>query len=155
MNTELLERIADHIEAVPESWDLSQWAWTADSRDLCDTVGCVAGWAVMLTDPELRYRVATEPFEYENYAWEPQARELLELTADQASALFASGRWWGTQMHRGGYEPLERVNLIEHDAERGHYYVPLDCVPAKAAAEILRGVASGLISLDGVGGDDD
>lgn len=153
MNTELLERIADHIEAMPESWDLSQWAWPADERDLCDTVGCVAGWAVMLTDDELRRKVLHSPWEMEGFDWESSATKLLELDEGDAHILFSSGRWWGTQMKAGGFEPTDGCRFVE--CEGGGWYVHLDAVPAKAAAEILRALASGVIRIDHRLADDD
>lgn len=44
VNSELLERIADHIEAEPEHFDMQFW----EAEFGCGTVCCIAGWAVRL-----------------------------------------------------------------------------------------------------------
>jgi len=61
--TQLLEAIADHIEAHPEAYDQGSWCYTTGSMassenklDIldkmglndCNTRGCIAGWAVAL-----------------------------------------------------------------------------------------------------------
>jgi len=44
-NAELAWRVLDHIDAHPEQWNQGQWIGEAE----CGTVGCFAGWAVMLS----------------------------------------------------------------------------------------------------------
>lgn len=44
-NAELAHRVLDHIKADPESWDQASWY----RKTHCGTVGCFAGWAVMLS----------------------------------------------------------------------------------------------------------
>lgn len=44
-NAELAYRVLDHIDAHPEQWDQGHWVAEAE----CGTVGCFAGWAVMLS----------------------------------------------------------------------------------------------------------
>lgn len=144
MNTELLLRVADHIEAMPESFDLAYWARPAAQDDICDTVACVAGWTVMIADPMVRLAVIKRPERMGGvFPWQETARCYLELTGRQASNLFVSGAWWAHQMHVFGFEAKdgEEFDNPEH--------IDLEQVPAKAAAAIVRGVAEGLISLDG------
>jgi hypothetical protein len=52
LNTVLLERTADYIEAHPEHFDMESWVscsafWNEASR--CGTTACIAGTSVMLT----------------------------------------------------------------------------------------------------------
>jgi hypothetical protein len=49
MNWKLLSQIADHIEANPKSFDMETWA----EEHSCGTIGCIAGWAIMLTQPDV------------------------------------------------------------------------------------------------------
>ena len=44
-NAQLAYMVLDHIDAHPEQWDQGHWVGQAD----CGTVGCFAGWAVMLS----------------------------------------------------------------------------------------------------------
>lgn len=148
MNKELMHRVADHIDSMPDSFDLSRWAMPADDRDICDTVGCVAGWAVMLSDPLIRVAVVASNFNdkaadvLEDFEWKNAAMRYLDLDEADADTIFTSSEWWATQMHRFGFEP-------DDDRLWDKRYIALERVPAKAAAEILRGVADGFIILDG------
>jgi hypothetical protein len=146
MNTELLLRVADHIEANPESFQMETWAAPAPDVNICDTVGCVAGWTVMLTEPAARQLVSRGAARMERFAWAVHAAKALDINAYQAEVLFTSSTWWGHQMHVLGFDPEDGYEIVEIDD--GHYSAH-DGVTAKAAAAILRGVAEGLISLDG------
>lgn len=148
MNRELLLRVADHIDNFPDSFELSWWAQPArelagHEHDVCDTVGCVAGWAVMVMDPTIRLAVVTGNLSEEAFDFETEARAFLELDIDQATILFTSNRWWGAQMKRFGIEPREGFDEWNED------YVALDAVPPKAASTILRALAEGEITLGG------
>lgn len=101
-NTELLKRTLNHIEAHPEEWDQEYWA----RRTLCGTSYCFAGTAVVLSGlplawrdvdaddygvdaDELAHNVIDEGEVGDSIA--TAARDLLELTADQADRLFYPG----------------------------------------------------------------
>lgn len=152
MNTELLLRVADHIEAFPESFDLGWWAApTTESNhpeNVCDTVGCVAGWAAMLADPLLRVSIASGEIDPDLIEFSPEARKHLEIDDQEADTLFVSNRWWAHMMKCFGFE--------SDGLSRDEDWVSLEDVPAKAAAHILRELAQGNISLAGDwDGDDD
>jgi hypothetical protein len=73
MNTELLKKVADHIDRHPDAYDQSQWSyiqWTDADESIaeslepgeykvlsdpteCGTRACIAGWVCWL-DPEIR-----------------------------------------------------------------------------------------------------
>lgn len=48
-NAELAYRVLDHIDANPEQWRQGEWIGEAE----CGTVGCFAGWAVLLSGGRL------------------------------------------------------------------------------------------------------
>lgn len=82
INTDLLQRTLEHIEAHPEEWDQTVWA--------CETSACFAGHAVWLSglatvDDEVT--VADGSAKHVGAA----AEELLGLTPLQSAELFASG----------------------------------------------------------------
>lgn len=47
-NAELAYRALDHIDAHPEQWRQDRWIGKSD----CGTVGCFAGWTVLLSGAE-------------------------------------------------------------------------------------------------------
>jgi hypothetical protein len=47
-NAELAYLVLDHIDAHPEQWNQGRWIGKAE----CSTVGCFAGWAVILSGAE-------------------------------------------------------------------------------------------------------
>lgn len=143
MNRQLLHRIADHIDAMPESFDLSLWADKAPKANICDTVGCVAGWAVMISEPITRQAVALGAISLDHFPWDARATKALDLPAREADTLFASNAWWGTHMRAFGFEPADGWDDWDDD------YVALGAVTPKAAAHILRALADGEINLGG------
>lgn len=48
-NAQLAYMVLDHIDAHPEQWQQGQWIGNAE----CGTVGCFAGWAVLLSGGHL------------------------------------------------------------------------------------------------------
>lgn len=52
VNSELLNKIADQIEAHPESFNMGTWA----QKDAdCGTQYCIAGWAIVKGTPKLHH----------------------------------------------------------------------------------------------------
>jgi len=110
LNRALLLKVADYIERHPDKYDQSAWMGvpvkagdrtlismagydpkTAKEAVSCDTVGCVAGWAVFLTD-RAQYR---ELFELEDdgyLSWLTAGRAALGLSEVASLWLFASYR---------------------------------------------------------------
>lgn len=88
MNVELLERVKAHILEDPRRLDMELWIqdkmYGPDSPP-CGTVGCIAGWAVELTEggaAHFRSSYITE-----------EARKLLDLTFQQSGTLFHTDSW--------------------------------------------------------------
>ena len=126
MNTDLLRRIADAIEAEPHRFDFSDWYhWStapddaevlneaeAFARGECGTTACIAGWAVYLKGETPKY-----------WAVEHRAQALLDLTTDEAKTLFfAPSDFWASGSD----------------------------ISAAEAARTLRGLADGALSLTAV-----
>jgi hypothetical protein len=96
-NTELLNRTLKYIETHPKKWNQRHWAsWTE-----CGTAYCFAGWTVALAHPGASpdfsegasqdgettgYIVVDD----ESYDIEAMATGLLDLSQEQADALFCA-----------------------------------------------------------------
>jgi hypothetical protein len=85
MNIELLQRIADRIDAEPQLFDMSYF----EKVKKCGTAHCIGGWAEALHDPPLP---ALEGCKYS-----PGQREL-QLDADEAEELFYVRTFWLTHI---------------------------------------------------------
>lgn len=112
INSELIDRIADHIEQHPEVHN--QGSWYGDPRlaldaiqaqkpaaitvresidpDACNTTCCVAGWAAVLADDELFTQVIARserwfPGDHDD-RWIDLGRQLLGIDEDEARLLF-------------------------------------------------------------------
>jgi hypothetical protein len=92
------EAVLDHITMNPESHDQTKWA----VRTECGTAGCFAGWAVMLDGGwELDWFDGNFVGQHTSFAkrtghWagdliHEAAREILELTPQEANVLFYAG----------------------------------------------------------------
>jgi len=151
MNIKLLLRVADHIDEFPDSFHLETWADRAPDANICDTIGCVAGWVVMIQDPEVRVALMSDPnFELECFPWEQTAARHLGISDTEGTVLFTANRWWAERMLELGLEPDRGWD----EGDEG-CWVSLDAVPAKAASTILRELAAGRISLNFVWNPDD
>ena len=82
-NRELLERVAQRIEAFPEHYDQGLWMTDSEDRHLdegddasCGTHACIAGWAVIEAGEKIPAK------------WEDVGAELLGLTHNEAKVLF-------------------------------------------------------------------
>jgi hypothetical protein len=78
MNVRLLRRVAKHILEEPKRLDMEKIAENVEGRDSppCGTVGCIAGWACMLTGSSVK-----------RADW-GKGRRLIGLDGDQAYRLF-------------------------------------------------------------------
>lgn len=116
MNTELLLRVRDHILAEPRRLNMSRWAQparpgnkvkiqyelgeqisdensvkrlTARTAPPCETVACIAGWAVTLNNPEL-----IKGLSFYQINWYRRAQAALDLENDLlADRLFYPQYW--------------------------------------------------------------
>ena len=89
MNTALLRKIKQLVLAEPKRVDMEAWAYHCERRNggpPCGTVGCIAGWAVILDQEGKtmaeRYNKAVE---HDFFA---TGKRLLKLTTGQAKRLF-------------------------------------------------------------------
>lgn len=92
----LARRVADHIEANPSVLDMSIYVEFGRG---CGTVGCIAGWAVLLSDGPDAVKLG-DPYEEDDGYWvrhpatgepvsiEERAAELLGLNKMQADYWF-------------------------------------------------------------------
>lgn len=115
MNIKLLRKVQAKARKFPHTFDIGQWASPVkkDQRHPCGTVGCIAGNAVLIAEPEsLRAylklgEVACDP--------EKIATRLLGLTEEQAVRLFFSMRGWPDEFHYAyqfATTAKERANII-------------------------------------------
>ncbi len=102
MNVPLLKRIAKELKAHPEVFNQAQFGRTT-SENACGTVCCIAGMAVLISNPLLYLATITEsssdagiiPTHGRMTGVVPtEAQKLLGLTARQADALFSSSDYW-------------------------------------------------------------
>lgn len=145
-NAELLNKIADRIEAEPLRY--SQGSWVGENRWLveggeeievaCGTTFCVAGWAVIENGGKLVNRRTSWGGKYLGFADRnghrldedevpSYARRVLGLTEDEAGTLF-----------EGSMVPLD-INY--NDPEYNTYDFQIR--RAKAVADALRKIADG------------
>ena len=85
MNTQLLRKIADQIEAEPERYDQTVWIdnlaiMSGVPGETCGTRACIAGWAVMLSKTGRTHGTIKEA-----------AGGLLRLTERESEELFSAG----------------------------------------------------------------
>lgn len=86
----LARKSLEKIKADPAAWD--QKVWLQD--DECGTVGCIAGWATVLSG-DVSQLVLGERKPRNHHLWDrsstyQSARRLLELSEEQAARLFST-----------------------------------------------------------------
>lgn len=118
MNTKLLLKVKRHILAEPKRIDMDIPVSTSEWRHLmppCGTVGCIAGWTVILANRKGREAPTKtwERFESKeiisDYTWQTVRRHairLLRLTDRQATVLFHVPQW--PQEFLDAYEKAKR-----------------------------------------------
>ena len=137
MNTNLMSRIADAIEAEPRAYrqyrfGLSHPFTGEPVPPACDTPACVAGWACWLEDggapcPDARHGISG------------RAEVLLDLTNEDACMLFAAS-WPVAWADRAGVRvaPPQVVRGRFGAPPAGRFFRP----DAKQAVPILRRMAA-------------
>ena len=96
MNTALLLEIRRLILEEPLRLNMRDWSsgiTNAPVRPACDTVACIAGWAVAIDRGGPDLSTATDVLTGYFGDFEYDARCLLELTREQALRLFFVGFW--------------------------------------------------------------
>jgi hypothetical protein len=86
-NAELAYRVLDHIDAHPEQWNQGRWIGKTE----CGTVGCFAGWAVVLSGAEPVIDYGDETGEYGASA---ELDGKADLISDMAERLLRANRWF-------------------------------------------------------------
>jgi hypothetical protein len=97
----LLRKVAAHILEEPRRLKMGDWIETfnpefkEDNIPPCGTQGCIAGWAAVLTDKNIKANdkgILQIPEDYYDDV-ENNAAEALGLTIDQANRLFYFKEW--------------------------------------------------------------
>lgn len=108
MNVPLLRKIQQTILAEPKRLKMSRWLGTVrEGKDNpnCSTVGCIAGWAAVLTAPKgqtIKDTAKKVIRVHGAHNVEDMGREALGLTYEQAVRLFHVWEWPGR--HQEAYE---------------------------------------------------
>ncbi len=145
MNKELLERVAQHIEAEPRRLQMSSWV-EASPKSPCGTTACIAGWAVLLTAPDFDAaldvaRTPTLDDEGADDSWAHEARvlrtvgrededfdqagrELLGIDRQQADRLFYMIGWPAEFV--SGYDGRNAAEAARIAAARIRHFIATD-----------------------------
>lgn len=97
MNIPLLRQIAEKAIEFPETFDMDRWGFTlpSDKAHPCGAVGCIAGTAVVLTEPARFLRLVDNRGD-----WFLAGKNALDLSTREAERLFFTRDWPPTFMHR-------------------------------------------------------
>lgn len=141
MNVKRMHRLADVVEIKHKLFNMADWVSTYERFEdgtECGTTACLAGFAVAEFHPHewrtykaaFKALMATNNKVPDNGHIVEAARELLDLTKDQAERLF---KWsWPYE-----YQEVYTYAKFTNDTKG----------MAKAAASLLRAVADGKVSL--------
>lgn len=125
MNTQEMIRLADFIEKVDDdAFDMSYY-WNPESKSVCGTAGCLAGWHAHMTKKRIGNMV--------HFNWQYEAGRDLGITTTQGQLLFSSAGWWAVA--------LRELGLREGWAE-------FSTITAKEASLVLRALVEGRIKLE-------
>ena len=84
MNVELLLKVKEAIQAVPEKYDQSAF---------CGTAYCIAGYAVAIAEPRLWAAAQNKGFDGEQSVWHAAA-ELLDMPEEEYESLTDPACCW-------------------------------------------------------------
>lgn len=99
INTELLERVKQHILEEPKRFDMHSFVTRVSThapeeiRPACGTTACIAGWAILLDRADRGEAVPRRISSAFYYSVEFRAMELLSLTEKQRRSLFYVSSW--------------------------------------------------------------
>lgn len=92
MNVELLREVQKVILEEPKRFDMRTFAYRMDPKEerspQCGTIGCIAGWAVILT-----HKIPRKPNAQMPNIGRPHGAEALDLTDVEALRLFYVEEW--------------------------------------------------------------
>jgi hypothetical protein len=92
VNVSLLRKVQKHILAEPKRFDMGNFGYLlpeGDGGPKCGTVGCIAGWAVLLDGN----KKAIGTWEVTKLVGEEEGKDSLELTELQKDRLFFLSGW--------------------------------------------------------------
>jgi hypothetical protein len=124
LNVKLLNRVKKHLLEEPKRYYQGWWANKATKEDgfegaappACGTQGCIAGWAVFLTEPKSKWdKIIQKTY---NIDFGRKARKLLGLTVKQGDALFSADnqtKWTGKA---GVKQAVRKIDLLISDPEK-------------------------------------
>lgn len=88
MNVKLLRELQEMFKKNPKCLDMGDWVYHND----CGTVGCIAGWASMITHMR-EFKVSCEIACDDVANPRNEGKKALELNEDQCEALFYTTHW--------------------------------------------------------------
>lgn len=112
LNVKLLEKIKKHLKEEPKRYHQGKWVeevsvWDANAP-ACGTVGCIAGWAVLLSVPKKRWSFWFRREE----SIKDRASKLLGLDYNQTNYLFAAGNQMDWTGPAGVAEACKKIDHI-------------------------------------------
>jgi len=114
----LLRRIQKHVLKEPRRLVMRSWA--KPSREVrCGTVGCIAGWAVMLTTPGVRKSVKSG---MNNFNWSFLGKRALRIGDKRAHALFHS-EYWPSDYYERLVETRSQEDYANVTVERIEHFI--------------------------------
>lgn len=133
---DLLGRALRYIEDHPEQWDQRAWGYRND----CGTSGCLAGWVIMLDDPEQQPPVYSR---YQDWVINGElpgvaAAKLLGLSDEQESLLFDE-RNTLSMLRRGVQAVIRNGGVIKYAQLRAEMWNPAGFVYDDHFADVLAG----------------
>ena len=147
MNTDLMLRVADAIEAHPRKFDMRSW-YTSERftptpstvpsllEPDCGTAGCIGGWGMAIEHPG-------EPYEFEGFL--PRVANLFGLSNYAADALFCSFEYGQhDEKDENAKNWWVENGFLEFDEETGDVNYS---VSPEDAASALRQIVAGDLTL--------
>jgi len=137
MNIDLLNKICSSLEQEPKRFHMGEWVSINPESDLnipferlapCGTTACIAGFAVMLdqcdvpADPDNWRKTMTG---LNNFSIQDWAKELLQLSENQAAQLFRVTCWPSQFMHKYTSAPNATVSA-QVAVERIKHFIKTD-----------------------------
>lgn len=124
MNTRLLRKVKRHILEEPKRLDMGTWG-ESSRRSPCGTVGCIAGWGMVLSQKHPERFIGEENADalaelLGSWTEDPGA-SALGITTEQARRLFYVDQW--PEHFRKGYGRLAKQKKAERVAERIEHFI--------------------------------
>lgn len=140
MNVELLEKVARHIEANPDQFNMDWWLnhehqtsfnkirkmFGMMVRESCTTTGCIAGWAYLLGNDKDRHELLEDYLGGKSYEYYPEAMFLTDVSkllgVESPDALFYK-EYWPPQFKEALYNATTTAEAAAVSAARIRHFV--------------------------------